>query len=543
MKDRDAGHVWSGFWTTSLGTLVGRVLGLVRDMATAALLGLGETGAMDALVIAFRAANLPRRILGEGALATSFLPVFTAEYQREPRRAWQLTSALVLWLTVLLSALMLLGELVCAVAWTWGTASSEASQLIGLTATLLPYAVFVCLAAQISAALQGLLFFRTPALAPALLNVCWLAAAWFVAPRYAPDTLAQTYIIALAILISGVLQLASGWWALRGAGFRFEYDWAASRDGVWQVASATAPIALGLAVTQLNTVVDSLIAWTLSADVDGPATIAWLGGAIEYPMQSGAAAAIYYGERFYQLPIGLLGMAVATTIYPLLSRHAARGEPVLLGADLTLGLRLVWFTALPAGVGIMLVARPVVRVLFERGQFTEADGMRAAAMIACYASGIWAYSAIPVLVRGFYAIGDRATPARLGAIAVAFNLLLNLTLVWPMAERGLAVATATAAAAQVAMLTLQFSRTACQLHWNELARTLTRGALATGAMAAAVVIVAAVLPSGTPSRTREAIDLAVLIVAGIATYVAAAQLLRMKELKLLLRRPGSDARR
>ena len=110
MTRRNSWQLWSGFWTTSLGTLASRVLGLIRDMTTAALLGLGEGGVMDAFVVAFRIPNLLRRIFGEGALAASLLPVFAAEYEREPRRAWQLLSALLAWLAILLSAVALVGE-------------------------------------------------------------------------------------------------------------------------------------------------------------------------------------------------------------------------------------------------------------------------------------------------------------------------------------------------------------------------------------------------------------------------------------------------
>jgi putative peptidoglycan lipid II flippase len=225
MAERDSWHLWGGFWVTSLGTLVGRVLGLVRDMATASLLGLGEGGVMDAFVIAFRIPNLLRRIFGEGALSVSFLPVFTSQFERDPARAWQLVSALFTWLTILLSALVLVGEAVCAVLWWNDAHESGTAQLVGLTAAMLPYLVFVCLSAQASATLQALLHFRLPAIAPTLLNVCWLAAVWFVAPHFGPDKLAQAYVIAAAVLISGVLQFAVQLPALRRLGFRFDYDW------------------------------------------------------------------------------------------------------------------------------------------------------------------------------------------------------------------------------------------------------------------------------------------------------------------------------
>ena len=152
-------------------------------------------------------------------------------------------------------------------------------------------------------------------------------------------------MIAAAILVSGVLQLAVQWPALVRLGFRLSYDWSASRLAFWQVVRAMAPITLGLAVTQLNTLADSLIAWGLSAAPGAGQTIPWLPGEIAYPLETGAAAAIYYGERFYQLPVGLLGIAMATVIYPRVSAHAARGDLPAVAGDLSLGLRLVTFLA------------------------------------------------------------------------------------------------------------------------------------------------------------------------------------------------------
>jgi putative peptidoglycan lipid II flippase len=535
MTERNSWHLRRGFWATSLGTLASRVLGLIRDIATAALLGLGEGGVMDAFVIAFRVPNLLRRIFGEGALAASFLPVFTQSREQSPARAWQLLSVLFAWLALVLSGLVVLGELGCA--WWWMAAGDDpaTAQLVGLLAAMLPYLVFICLAAQASAALQAMLEFRVPALAPLLLNVVWLGAAWWVAPRYEPDKLAQAYVLAVAILLSGVLQFGVQWAALVRFGFRFDYDWRASRDAFWLIVRTTMPVALGLAVTQLNTLADSLIAWVMSATGVAPQPIWWLGDRVNYPLEIGAAAAIYYGERFYQLPVGLLGVAIATVIYPLLSKHAARSAAQELTHDLSLGLRLVTFTALPASVGMMLVAEPAARVLFERGAFTADDAQRAAAMIACYASGVWAYCAIPVLVRGFYAVGHAAAPAKLGLVAVGVNLALNLTLIWPLAERGLAVSTAVAAAVQLALLAATFSRAVHPLPWRLLAGTLAKCSIATLVMCAAVIAVQYLIPAGN-HRATLAVQLVAAIGAGAVAYMIAAKLLRMPELGLLLPR-------
>ena len=380
----------SGAGITSLGTFASRVLGMVRDMATAALLGMSGSPVMDAFVVAFRIPNLFRRLFGEGALTASYVPVLAARLEKGRAGAWQLVSVGLVWLSVILAGVVLVAEGVCVLIYAvWG-ASPGMPLLVGLTALMMPYMLFVCLAAQVAATLQCLAHFAIPALAPTLLNICWLAAVWGIAPWFAPDQEAQAAVLAGSILVAGVLQLAVQWPKLRTFGFRFDYNWPAARDSLRDIATAMGPMVLGLAITQINTLMDSLIAWSLSAPPDGPQEIAWLGG-VRYPMQQGAASSIYYGERLYEFPLAIVGIAVATAIFPLLSRHAARGDHRMLGADLTLGLRLVLFFGVPASLGLILLAEPLARLLFQRGEFTPADTVRTARMIACYAGGVWAY--------------------------------------------------------------------------------------------------------------------------------------------------------
>jgi len=523
-----------GIWTNGLGTLASRLLGLVRDVVTAGLLGLGG-GAMDALVVALRIPNSFRGLFGEGALAASFLPVLAAERHRDPRAGWRLVSALLVTMTVALGGLVLLAEAVCLAIWWWCGPAGENALLLGLSATLLPNLVMICLAAQVSAVLQGLLEFRLPALVPALLNVCWIAAAWLVAPRFAGDGAAQAYVIAIAVVVSGALQLAVQWPALRRAGFRFELDWRGSLAAMRQIGRGMLPIALGLAVTQINTLVDCLLAFALSAAPDGPRTIAWLGG-VRAPLETGAAAAIYYGERFYQLPVGLVGLAIATAVYPLLARHAARGDERRIARDLTAGLRLVWFAALPAGVGLMLVAWPLAELCFVRGAFTEHDAARTATMIACYSSAAWASCAIPVLVRGFYVLGDRLAPARIGMLAVGIDLAVTLALLWPLGERALAISTAVAASVQVGLLAIAISRR-CRLDWAELRLAMCKGATATAAMALVVLGLGTIWPAASQT-VAQCIRLVGLVGSGGLAYLAACRMLGMRELAVLVAPSG-----
>ncbi|HLA84568.1 MAG TPA: murein biosynthesis integral membrane protein MurJ [Thermoguttaceae bacterium] len=519
-----------------LGTLASRVLGMLRESATASLLGGGLV--MDAFAIGLRIPNLLRRLFAEGALTASYLPVVTRVLEEDRRRAWQLASVLFTCLTVLLVGLLLAGEALCGLIWLVSSRSPDLGLLLGLTASMLPYAVFICVAAQVAATLNTLGHFGVPAAAPTLLNLCGIAGAWWIAPRVSSDTAAQAYVLAACVLVAGVLQLGVQVPVLLRLGFRFDFNWAAARGEMGEVVRAMGPMVLGLAVTQINTLMDSLVAWCLSAAPDGPQRITWLGG-VDYPMRQGAAAAIYFGERMYMFPLGILGLAVATAIFPLLSRHAARGHFQRLGADMTLGLRLVLCLGVPAGVGLMLLDLPLVRLIYEYGAFDAAAARRAAGMVASYAVGVWAYCALPIVVRGFYAMGDRITPVRVGAAAVALDLALNLTLIWPLAERGLALSTAASAAVQVCVLAAIFSRRRSPLAWRALRTTCFRAVLATAVMAAVGWTALAMLPDG-PSFAARLVRVAVPLALCGLVYCGVYHLTGGREISLLLgRRPAS----
>jgi len=528
----------AGTVVTSLGTLASRVLGMLRDMATASLLGMSGSEVMDAFVIAYRIPNLFRRMFGEGALTASYLPVLAAELERDPRRAWQLATVLITWLAVLLAVLVLAGELLLAAMWiVWGEVPGV-GLLAGLGAVMLPYLMLICVAAQLTATLHALAHFTVPALTPTVLNLVWLVAACAIAP-YAPSQQAQAYVLAIGIVLAGVLQVAVQVPMLLRLGFRFDYAPAAVRGAIRQITHNMAPMMLGLAMTQINTLNDSLIAWGLAATPGGPEYIPWLPGSVRYPMERGATAAIYYGERLYEFPLGLVGLAVATAIFPLLSRHAARGDRRRLAADLTLGLRLVISLGLPAGIGLVILAEPLARLLFERGQFTPEDTLRAARMIGWYGTGVWAFCASPVVVRGFYAIGDNSTPARVAAWMVGLDLALNLMLIWPMAEAGLAVSTALGAAVQVAVLVMLFARRNHPLHWASLAATAMRTMLSTLLMAAGAILALAQVPSA-PGLDNAVLRVLLPVAAAVCVYCGVFRLLGGRELGMLLGRGSHE---
>lgn len=466
---------------TSLGTLLGRVLGLVRDMATAALFGMSQGPVLDALIVALRVPNLFRALLGEGAMASAYLPVFTAEKERSPAAAWTLATVVFARLSWALAGVVVVGELGYALVWWFSPPGGDNRVLALLGAIMLPYALPVCLAVQLSATLNALGRFALPAIVPVLFNLCWLAAIWLIAPRWPDSPTTQAAAVAVAVVISGVLQVVAQAPALRRQGFRFDYRPAAVAEPLSDLSRRFLPLLLGAAAVQVNTFLDSMIAWGLSDGGNPESRIAWLGG-IRPPLNQGAAAAIYFGERMYWLPLGLLGLAVATAIFPRFSRHAAERRPDRLASDLTAAIRLVLVLAAPAAVALVLFAAPLTRLLFERGAFSTADSVRAARVVMAYGFGVPAFCALPIILRGYYAMGRTQTPSILAAIMVLLNLLLNLALVWPLAEAGLAASTSVCATLQAVLLLVVFSRTVSRIDGRRLVAAMCRTAAAVGLM-------------------------------------------------------------
>jgi putative peptidoglycan lipid II flippase len=533
--------LFSGLRIVALATLASRVLGMFREIASARLFGVGPV--WDAFSFAFLIPNLARRLFGEGALSAAFLPVFARQLEADPdgdpQSAWQLASAVFSLLAVVLTGIVLAGEVLL---WglSWALAGhAETRLLLGLTAVMLPYSLLICLAAQVTAVLHALGNFRWPALVPVVLNVCWIASIWLVDPLFEPDRVAQIYALAACIVAAGVLQLALQWPSLRKLGFRFDRRWHAVRPAVGQIARAMLPVTLGLSITQINTVLDRLIAWTLMAPAQG----AWalpLPFGLAYPLQPGAVSALYFGERVYQFPLGVFGVALGTVLFPLLSRHAARGELDKVRDDLSLGLRLVIAIGLPASAGLVLIAEPLTRLVYQHGDFTALDTARVAPVLVAYGAGVWAYCAIPILYRGFYAVGERTIPVQVGLIAVALDLALNSTLIWPWGERGLAASTAISAAVQVALLAWMIQRRVGRLDGRRLCATGGKALFATLAMGAVCLATFNYFPQGLdrflPGRLGEAAVLVAAIGLSAVTYFTAARIVGIDELRPLLRR-------
>ena len=538
--ERHRSPFFRGLRITAFWTLISRLLGMVRDVATAALFGMGENGVMDAFVVAFRIPNIFRRLFGEGALSASALPVLAAKKEVDPLSMWQLVSTLLGCVFLVMSALTLLAEIFCGLLWYWVDGMVEYQLVVGLSAVMLPYLLFIALAAVASAALHAVNHFGTPAFVPVLLNLIWIVAAVGIAPYWKDQPVAQAYLIASAVLLGGFLQFVVQLPVLKRFGMRWQWDWAASRETLLRIARQLIPMAVGLAILPINTLVDTVVAWIFSAPQAG-IPISWLGGKSVYPLQEGTVAAIYFAERLYQFPVGLLGVVIGVVAFPALSRHASGGDRQQFINKMTRALRANLFLAIPATAGLILLAQPLTSLLFRHGAFTEIDTLRTSQMVVAYACGIWAYSTLPVLIRGFYASADSQTPFRLGITVIVLNGLVDLALIWPCGETGLAYASAAAAAVFALLLTRK-----AHLQWhlfsdamtrggnafwkNPLVITLLRSSVATGVMyTAGHFLLLQMLPSAARSFTGDFLLVSIPLVCCLGIYLLVSLLLGARE--------------
>ncbi len=497
-------------------TLASRVLGLLREMVYGHFFGASPL--FSAFRIGFQLPNLARRLFGEGALTSSFIPVFARSRADDgDEAAERLTGGVLTFACSVLLALLVVGELVLFVI-----SRFTPSPTLVLAAVMLPYMPLICLTAFFGGVLQSCNRFTSPALAPLVFNVVVMLTAWFGGAILGLSPYAHLIVVAVSVLVAGGLQLGMQVAWVRGIGFkvRVNFDWAGS--GVRRVTKMMAPMIIGLSAVQINTFCDFLIAFFFVPDGRGPAVLG-------------------FSQYLYNLPLGIFGTALATAIFPMLAHAHATNDRSGLARAIEYGMRTALFITIPAGVGLILIAGPLVRTLFQHGAFTPSDTSRVASSLSYYGLGIWAYSMQHILVRSFYSMEDSRTPVRIAMSMVLFNLVLNLLLVGPMRESGVALATAITAFLQTALLATALTRRLPQLQWRSTITTAVQSVAATTAMGAAVWW----LMNGSTSRAllseRETVVLVAAIAAGGLIYIAITRALSMEELGIILRSERASA--
>jgi len=518
--------------TISLCTLSSRVLGLLRDVLCAAVYG--DSWVWSAFSLAFRVPNLFRRLFGEGAVSAAFVPVLTETIERQGwEEAFRVFNVCVTLMVVALSTIVVLGELAFWLIPHATTLKPTLLLALRLLPIMFPYMLLICLVALAMAMLNTLGHFFTPAFAPVLLNVFWIAGLVIVAPRFGSASEHNIFGLAWVILAAGVAQLAIQWLPLRRRGVRVRLDFAFRHEAIRTILRRMGPVVFGLAVMQVNVLLDSLIAVGFARPPDGPDSFPLLGWVVRYPLETGANAILYYADRLYQFPLGVFGLAVATAVLPRFSRHAVREDHDGLREALRQALGLIVFVGVPASVGMIVLREPIIQLLFQRGKFTAESVARACPVLLGYSCGIWAYCGVHVLVRAFHALKDTKTPVVVGTCMVVLNIALNLTLIWFLRVAGLAFATAISSSLQLVALFVilrrQIDSGQASLPLGSAAKTL----IATAVMGLVCHGVLQVLPAAASGPVRLP-RVGLPMCAAMVAYALAAWALRIDELVQVL---------
>jgi putative peptidoglycan lipid II flippase len=505
--------------TVMLFTALSRVTGLLRDATFSRVLG--TSTAMSAFGFAFLIPNLFRRLFGEGALSAAFLPTYQRLVERDEKQAAALAGGMLGVLAVGLGMVVVLGE---SVLFLVSATYDHENMAVWLMMLTLPYTPLVCMVAIIGAMLHVRGRFGPTASVPLVLNGCLIAAAllgwWFIGADTDRDRLLVTAIMSGTVVLAGVLQVGWSLLAMRGVA-KLEFDFAAARDPLREIFRRAGPMILGLGVLQLNTLLDGIIA----------SVPLWTDGQVlgyTYPLDDHSLAVLQFAQRLYQFPLGVFGIAIATVIYPLLTKCAA--EPVPFLSTVRRGVRLVLFISVPAGVGLILVREPLTAVVLQGGAFDAADTSRVAFVLLGYATCIWAYMLSQILTRAFYARDEVRTPVRIAMAMVTLNLILNLTLIWPLREAGLAWSTALCAVIQSVLMAVILHRRGVPIFNDVVLGTLVRVVIAAAIMAACIGAVLWAWPA-SPSWWGELARLAVLTLVGGIVMSVFAITLRMPELR------------
>jgi putative peptidoglycan lipid II flippase len=496
-------------------TMVSRVLGLVREMLTAAVFG--TSALASAYATAFQLPNLFRRLLAEGGMTAAFVPTLNEELeQRQRPGAFRLVNQVSSWLLVVTGVLVVLAMVVLSqqswiagIGHQFGADDATINRWLlaaKLAVVLFPYLVFVCLAAAFSAALQTLNRFLEPALSPIWLNVAMIGLLFTGTYLGGTDVVKMNWFCG-GVLLGGFLQMAVPAWALTREGWRPQFDLNRS-EPVRAVVRLMGPTVLGSAVYLINMTVSRFVGLSLN-----DATVSVLN----------------YAQRLMELPIGVFAVAVSTVVFPLISRYAARGDMDQLGVAYRKGMRLILMINIPAAVGLALLAEPVIRLFFQHGKFHAADTQLMMPVLMVYALGLPFFSFVNLVLRAFYAQKDTATPVRAALLSFIVNLGLSIALMGPLSTVGLAIAGNVAIIAQAWYLQVKLARKTPQLAVHHLFGDLGKIAIASTVMG---LVVAAGWCTTThyfpQTKLTDGCAVAALVVAGVSVYGGLLWLLRIE---------------
>jgi putative peptidoglycan lipid II flippase len=507
-----------------IAILCSRVLGLLREVIFAALFGASRN--MDAFLTAFRAPNMLRDLFAEGALSTAFVTTFSRRIATDgDESAWRLASKVATLTVVFMSALTVVGIIGAPLLiqiLAPGFPAEKAALTIQLTRIMFPFILLVSLAALVMGMLNARNVFGPPAMASSFFNlgsiIGGVALCYWLEPQadWRHPHFGERGLMGLAIatLIGGLLQLLVQLPSLGRVGFRFRPDFNWRDAGVRTILALMLPATIAASAVQVNVLVNSVFASKLG---DGPIT--WLNIAF----------------RLMQLPLGIFGVAIATVTLPLVSRSAALGNKADFRGALAHALRLVMLLTIPSAIGLVILAEPIIALIYQHGRFTAAATVHTAEALRFYAIGLVGYSAVKVLAPAFYALDRRNLPMLVSLLSIAVNFCLNwfFTFRLHLGHRGLALSTSLVAIINFLILYAMMRRYAGRLETGAMIKTLIK-LLFAGVLLAAVCLLTqhylSLSDVGAPTL-RNAVALMMTIAVGGATFFGAAYLLHVAELR------------
>lgn len=413
----------------ALCTLLSRVTGLARDIVLNR--AFGQNWVQDAFNYGFLIPNLFRRLFGEGALSAIFIPTFTDVLDREGRpAAWALLGRVMSLMVLILAAATIVLELGALAVYHFSPGGPMRTLQLGLTSVMLPFMISICVLALLSSMLNCLGHFAAPALLPIVLNLMNMIGVLVVGPMLGASLERQIYGVAYSVLAASVLQIVLIRPVLRRQGVQFKWSLSVRDENVRRMIRMFVPVVLGQGVLVLSVFLDSQMCTFLTRGPQDPATRSFAGRTFTYPLHEGALSAVTNAQRLYQFPLGVLAISLATAAFPMFSLYASRRDYAGLRSTLGQSLRVAIFEGLPSGVILVVMAEPIIALLFQHGRYTAEATTRAAWVLKWYAVGMPAYCCQQILLRGFYSLKDTLTPMWIGCGLVALNLAINVSLLW-----------------------------------------------------------------------------------------------------------------
>jgi putative peptidoglycan lipid II flippase len=501
-------------------TLTSRILGVLREAVLAG--AFGRSAEMDAFRVAFRIPNMLRDLFAEGAMSAAFVPTFTQRLASGGKdEAFRLgnnvTNAL-----LLITGLLVVGGLLFTepIVRLLVKAEYEADPVklqltITLARVMLPFLTFVALAAAAMGMLNSLRHFFIPALSPAMFNVASIAGVLGLIPVMVWLGFEPIAAAAIGTLAGGLAQWAVQWPLLRREGFRYRPVLDIRDEGLRRVLLLMGPGTLGLAATQVNVFVNTQLA---TGEGDG------------------AVSALEYAFRLMYLPIGLFGISLATATTPVLARHVAAGNHAGMRSTIAESITLTMMLNVPAMVGLIVLANPIVAVMYEHGQFSAADTVATGLALQGYALGLVGYAIARITSPAFYALGSPRTPVKVSVTTVLVNAGLNIALVRVWGYPGLALGTSIAALFNASTLVILLRRRLNGIEGRRIWHSVARIIVAAAAMGAVAFALDRFLPPARDDRTIlfeifRAARLALVIITSLGVLAAAAHVLGIEEFR------------